>query len=99
MLLNVSIAHIQPLIYGFSVTVSLFGSSLITEMYLGGEELRFESCVITVRQSSSNLHIRKLKWHSRINKYLFISVLHLLTLSGRFRIGFGVGHSSNTIEH
>ncbi len=25
--------------------------------------------------------------------------LHLLTLSGRFRVGFGVGHMSNTIEH
>ncbi len=29
----------------------------------------------------------------------FISVLHLLTLSGRFRVGFGVGHISNTIKH
>ncbi len=37
-------------------------------MYLGGEELRFESRVITVGQSSSNLHIRKLKWHGSINK-------------------------------
>ncbi len=59
-------------------------------MYFAGEELRFESCVITVGQSSSNLHIRKLKWHDYINKYVFISVLHLLTLSGRF--GLGVGH-------
>ncbi len=25
--------------------------------------------------------------------------MHLLTLSGRFRVGFGVGHISNTIEH
>ncbi len=30
---------------------------------------------------------------------MFISVLHLSTLSGRFRVGFGVGHLSNTIEH
>ncbi len=66
------------------------------ETYLGGEELWFESCVITVRQSSSNLHKRKLKWHGCINKFVFISVLHLLTLSGRFRVGFGVGHISNT---
>ncbi len=79
--------------------VSLFGSSRSTETYLGGEELRFESCVITVQQSSLNLHIRKLKWHSCNNKYVFISVLHLLTLSGRFRVRFGVGHISNTIEH
>ncbi len=35
---------------------------------------------------------RKLQWHSCINKYFFISVLHLLTLSGRFRVGFGVGY-------
>ncbi len=62
------------------------------EKYLGSEELRLESHVITVRQSSSNLHIRKLKWHGCINKYVFISVLHLLTLSGMFRVGFGVGH-------
>ncbi len=46
------------------------------------------------------MHIRKLKWHGCINKYVFISsVLHLLTLSGRFRVGFGVGHIYNTIEH
>ncbi len=68
-------------------------------MYLGGEEFWFESCVITVRQSSSILHIRKLKWNGCINKCVFISVLHLLTLSGRFSVGFGVGHISNTIEH
>ncbi len=69
------------------------------ETHLGGEELRFESCVITGQQSSSNLHMRKMKWHSCINKYIFISVLHLLTQSGRFRVGFGVGHISNTIEY
>ncbi len=67
------------------------------ETYLGGEELRFESHVIMVQQSSSNLHISMLKWHGCINKYIFISVLHLLTLSGMFRVGFGVGHISNTI--
>ncbi len=49
-------------------------------MYLGGEELRFESHVTTVRQNSSNLQIRKLKWHGCINKYVFIPVMHLLTL-------------------
>ncbi len=84
---------------GFHKPVSLFGSSRSTETYLGGEELRFESCVTTVRQNSSNLHIRKLKWHGCINKYIFIPVMHLLTLSRRFRVGFGVGHISNTIEH
>ncbi len=68
-------------------------------MYFRGEELQYESHVITVRQSSSNLHISKLKWHGCINKYVFISVLHLLTLSGRFRVVFGVGHISNKIEH
>ncbi len=99
MLLSFSIAHIQLHIYGFSRTVHLFCSSQIMEAYLGGEELRFESRFVTVRQNSSNLHVRKLKWHGCINKYIFISVLHLLTLSGRFRVGFGVGHISNTIEH
>ncbi len=68
-------------------------------MYLGGEDLRFESRVTTVRQNSSNLHKRKLKWHGCISKYVFIPVLLLLTLSGRFRAGFGVGHISNTIAH
>ncbi len=43
--LNVSITHIQPRIYVFSWTVSLFGSSRSTEMYLGGEELRFDKTV------------------------------------------------------
>ncbi len=47
-------------------------------MYLGGEEL--EPRVITVRRNSSNLHIRKMKCHGCINKCVFISVLHLLTL-------------------
>ncbi len=37
--------------------------------------------------------------HGCINKYVFIYVLHLLTLSGRFRDGFGVRDISNTIEH
>ncbi len=91
--------HIQLHIYGFSRTVNLFCSSQNMETYLGGEELRFESRFIMFRQNSSNLHVRKLKWHGCINKYFFISVFHLLTLSGRFRVGFGVGHISNTIEH
>ncbi len=99
MLLNVSIAHMQPRIYGFSWTVILIGSSQSTETYLGGEELWFESRVITVQQSKPNLHIRKLKWHGCINKHVCISVLHLWTLLGRFRVGFGVGNISNTIEH
>jgi len=34
-----------------------------------------------------------------INKYAFISVLHFLTLLGSFRVGFGVGHISNMMEH
>ncbi len=99
MLLNVSIAHIQPRIYGFSWTVILIGSSQSTETYLGGEELWFESRVITVQQSKPNLHIRKLKWHGCINKHVCISVLQLWTLLGRFRVGFGVGNISSTIEH
>ncbi len=37
--------------------------------------------------------------YPQINKCIFMSVLHLLTLSGRFRVGFGVGDISNTIEH
>ncbi len=56
MLLNVSITHIQPRIYKFSLTIRFF----------------IDGC---------------------INKYVCISVLHVLTLSGRFRGGFGgVGH-------
>ncbi len=87
MLLIVSITHLQLQIYMFLLTVSLFGSSRSTETYLRGEELRLESRVITVRQCSSNLHIRKLKWHSCINKYGFISVLHLLPLSDALGLG------------
>ncbi len=40
------------------------------ETYLGGVELRFESRVITVCQSSSNLEIRELKWHGCICFYI-----------------------------
>ncbi len=40
-----------------------------------------------------------MKWHGCINKYVFISVLYLSTLSGRFKVGFGVGNICNTIEH
>ncbi len=43
-------------------------------------------------KSNSNLRIRKLKRHGCINKYVCISVVHWLTLSGRFRVVFGVGH-------
>ncbi len=43
MLLNISITHIQPRIYGFSYTVSLFGSSQRMDTYLGGKELQLES--------------------------------------------------------
>ncbi len=68
-------------------------------MYSRNEEFRFQSRVVTVRYNRSNLQIRTFKQHACINKYVFISVLHLLTLSGRFRVGFGVGHISNTIEH
>ncbi len=49
------ILNIQLHIYRFSLTVGLFSSSRSTETYLRGEELRFKSCVITVRQSSSIL--------------------------------------------
>ncbi len=90
MLLTVSITHIQLHIHGFSWPVSLYGSSQSAETYLRGEELWFESHITMVRQNRSNLHIRKLKLHGYVNKYVFISVLHLSTLSGRFRVGFGV---------
>ncbi len=98
MLLNASITHIQLHIDGFSETVGLFGCSCM-ETYLRGEEFQFESrvTVTTVQRNSSNLHIRKFKEHSCINKCVSISVLPLSTLSGRIRIG--VGHISNTIEH
>ncbi len=66
--------------------VSLFGSSRSTET------LKRRGVAVRVRQSSSKLYMRKLKWQGCIIKYVFISVLHLLTLSGRFRVGFGVGN-------
>ncbi len=72
MLLIVSITHIQLLIYGFSQTVSLFGSSLSMETYLGGQDLWFESHVITVWQSSSNLHyeVEMARLHQQIHFYI-----------------------------
>ncbi len=70
------------------------------ELDLRGEELGYESRETTLQQNSSTLHIRKFKWHGCISECVFfISVLHLLTLSGRFRVGFGVGNISNMIEH
>ncbi len=53
-------------------------------------KLRFE-------QNSSNPHKEvKIAWlHQQMH---FVSLLHLLTLSGRFRVGFGVGDISNTIN-
>ncbi len=83
MLLSVSITHIQLHIYGFSLTVSLFGSSRTTETYLGGEDSR-----------SNHSSTKQFK-----SAYKEVEMAHLLTLSGRFRDGFGVGHISNTIEH
>ncbi len=61
-------------------------------MYLRNKELWFESRVIAIQQNILNLHVRKLKRHGCNNIYVFISVLQLLTLSGRFRVVFGVGH-------
>ncbi len=81
----------------FLYSVGLLGSSHIMELDLRGEVLRNESSETTVPQNSSN-RIRKLKWHGCINKYIFTPVLQLLTLSGRFRFGFGLGYISNTIE-
>ncbi len=80
MLLNVSITHIQLRIYGFSLIVSLFGSSRSTETYLGGEELQFESCVITVRQSSSNLHkeVEMARLHQQIRFYISFSFVNTI---------------------
>ncbi len=83
--------------YEFTNSVSLLGSSRDTALHLGEEELRYESRQTTVQQNGSNLHKEvKIAWlHQRIR---FILLLHLLTLSGRFRLGFGVGDTSNFIE-
>ncbi len=58
MLLIVSIAHIQLHIHGFSLAVSLFGSSRSTETYLGGEELQFKS----TKQFKSAYKEVKIEW-------------------------------------
>ncbi len=50
---------------------------------------RSESREARFNKTSSNQHKEvKIKWlhHS---EYIFISLLHVLTLSGRFRFGFG----------
>ncbi len=41
--------------------------------YLRAEELWFESCLTTVRQNSSNLHIRKFKWQVASTNLFYIS--------------------------
>ncbi len=80
--------------------VSLFGISHTTETYLGGKELQFESRAITLSNTKQFKSAYKEVEMARLHQQkIFISVLHLLTLSGRFRFGFGVGHISNMIEH
>ncbi len=82
--------------YEFSNSVILLGSSRDMVMHLGDEELRYKSRETTVQQNSSNQHKEvKIAW---LHQYIFMLLLHLLTLSGRFRFGFGVGDMSNTID-
>ncbi len=82
----------------FPNSVGLLGSSCNMALHLGDEELRYEPRETTVRHNSSNLHKDvKIAWLHQQN--IFILLLHLLTLSGRLRVGFGVGDISNTIEH
>ncbi len=40
---------------------------------------------------TAQIYIKKLKEHGCIHKYVFILLLHLLKLSGRSKVGFGVG--------
>ncbi len=69
-------------------------SSWSTETYLWGEERRFESRV-TLIDKAVQICIYG-SWNGTVaSTHVFISVVHLLTLSDRFRVGFG----SNTIEH
>ncbi len=96
MLLSISITHIQLHIYGFSLLVRLFGSSQSTEKYLGGEDRIPCNHSPTKQFKSAYKEFEMARLHQQI---YFISVLHLLTLSGRFMVGFGVGHISNMIEH
>ncbi len=67
-------------------------------MYLRDEELRFKSRVTTVSTKQFKSAYKEVQaWlHEQMH---FISVLHLSTLSGRFRVRFGEGHISNTIEY
>ncbi len=64
-------SHISSVISMGFIDGKLFGSSRSTETYLGGEELRFESRVTTVRQNSFKSADKELKWHGCINKYVF----------------------------
>ncbi len=66
-------------------------------MYIGGVPVRIPCNHGLTKQFKSAYKETEMAWlHQQI---LFISVLHLLTLSGRFRVGFGVGRICNTIEH
>ncbi len=75
-------------------SVGLLGSSPDTVLHLGDEELRYELRESMVQQNSSNLHkdVKIAQLHQQMHFYM-------LTLSGRFRVGFGEGDISNTIEH
>ncbi len=73
--LNVSIAYIQLHIYGVSEMVGLFGSS----------EYRCTWEAKSTKQFKSAYKEVQMVWlHQKKN--VFISVLHLSTLSGRFRV-------------
>ncbi len=74
----------------FSDSVGLLGSSPDTTFRLRDEELRYKPCEHMVQQNSPNLHTEVIMALVHQQMY-FISLLHLLTQSGRFRVGFGVG--------
>ncbi len=80
--------------YEFTNSVSLLGSSHDTyvKKSSGTNPVKLQF------NKTAQICIRKLKYHGCISEYVFILLLHLLTLSGRFRVGFGVGDTSNFIE-
>ncbi len=82
----------------FSNAVGLIGSSRDTALHLGDEELRYQLRKSTVQQNSSNPHKEvKIAWmHQQMCFYITFAFVYTIS---RFRVGFGLGDISNTIEH
>ncbi len=82
------------------ITHSFICMSFLTSRFgvaLGDEELRYKPCGTTVQQNSSNPHneVKIARLHQQIHLYITFAFDNTL----RFRVEFGLGDVSNTLQH